>query len=541
MATKKKTKKEGVAVEKAESSAPLPVGSLLSTERGQPRIATSSFFLQDQKRRELAMPTRLCTFDAMAEDAAVHTSIDITNIHVTDSLYNGSFQGKTPKAKKAAEFLNYCIRNIAHGNWYEVCLNAATDLKYGWSFGNIVTEKRSYGQYSGARCLKKIAPRSQKSVFGWLWDKNFREVQGFVQKPPLEQTRKWNMGTDSWKEGISALSTGKFYESKYPIIRTEQLLWFKYNGVDGNPQGDSPLLHCYNDWKEKELVSRYEVVGVSKDLGGAVVLRVPDDLLERAQDSGTYPNDAAALSALQSNAQKLHAGESSYILLSSAVDETTKTPLYDFKLQGIEGGGKQYNTNDIITRKNKGIYNTFGTSYLLLGQDGVGSNALASTAEGTHLSYVRRNILQKKVVIDTQLIPRLLKVNDIELNWADMPEFVPANPSKLDLETLGKFIQRAKSVGGLTPEAMEYLYNETGLPTEGLDLLDFTPEDTSRAGESKGSSGTGDTQAGGKASATNSDNGGVDKAFVIDGGRVIDPETDKVLNTEDLDEDGNYK
>lgn len=516
-------KKTDSKVEKAESVAPLPVGSLLSTERGQPRIATSSFFVQDQKKRELAMPTRLCTFDAMMEDDSVYTSVYITNLHVINSLYNGKFVAKTSKGQVAADFLNYNIRNMRYGTWYDVCSNAATDLQYGFSLLNIVAKKRNYGKYAGARCLDKISPRDQKSVYGWLWDKDFREVQGFVQKPPLKQTRKWDMR--DWNNGISALSTGKYYNYTYPIIRSNQLLWFRYDPKNGNPQGDSPLAHCYLAWKEKELIQRYEVVGVSKDLGGAVVLRVPSDLLERAQDPTNFSADAASLQALQNNAKALHAGESSFILLSSDVDETTKTPLYDFKLQGIDGGGKQYSTEEIIKRKNNSIYNTFGTGYLLLGQDSLGSYNLATTAKSTHSHYVSKNIMEKKVVIDTQLIPRLLKINDIDLDWEDMPEFEPAEPTEFDPEVMSKFIQRTKSVGALTPDALRFIYEKSGLPTEGIEDLIFDDGDTSRGGESEGSSGVGNTQQAGLGTQQNLENKSLIKNFIQEGDYIVDINT----------------
>jgi hypothetical protein len=540
MATKKPKKGE-TKLEKAESVAPLPVGSMLSAERGQPRIATSSFFIQNQKRKELAMPTRLCTFDTMYEDDAVYTSIDITNLHVVNALYNGEFKAKTPKGQVAADFLNYCIRNMTSGTWLDTCMNAVTDLQFGWSTLNIVTEKRNFGQFKGARCLKKLSPRDQKSVYGWLWDKNFREVEGFVQRPLLTQTRKFDV-SGGFNNGISALSTGKLYESNYPIIRKNQLLWFRYNTTNSNPEGNSPLLHCWGAWKEKQLIERYEVVGVSKDLGGAVVLRVPSELLNRAQDSSNYPADAASLAALQSNAKALHAGESSYLLMSSDVDETTKTPLYDFKLQGIDGSGKQYNTSDIIERKNTSIYNTFGTGFLLLGQSSEGSYSLSTNAVSTHSHYVNRNILQKVDVLNTQLAPRLLKINGIELDWKDMPKFVADDPNELDLDIAGKFIQRVKSVGGLTEKALEFIYERANLPIDGIDQLVFDDDPSSRAGESQGSSGTGNTQQGGRSSTTNSENGGdVAKKLVVDGDRIIDTETDKVINIEDLNEEGNYK
>lgn len=500
-------------LEKAENSLNV-VTRPMSIEKGQPRIITSSKFIQDAKRKDLKMPTRFCTFDNMTDDDAVYNSIDITNLLVVTALSNGKFVPKKgQRSQIAADFLNYNIRNMTTGTWMQAMLNAVTDLKYGFSFLNIVTETRNYGKYKGSKVLKKLAPRDQKSLYGWVWDKNFRELRGFVQKPLLTQLREPTI-----KEFESGLFidgiTGGFLKPNYPFLSTSQILHFTYNQTNNNPQGDSPLLHCYDAWMEKKLVERYEVVGVSKDLGGAVVLRVPAQLIEKANDPVAYPNEAREYEQLQRDAAALHAGETSYIVLTSDVDEVTKNKLYDFELKGIDGGGKQYKTSEIIDQKRKSVYNVFGTGFLLLGQTGHGSHALSTNQMSTHDYYVSRNIMFKEDVINNQLAPRLLAINNIHLDFDEMPVFQSEDPSKPDLDIISKFIQRTKSVGGLTQEALESLYEASDLPVEGIEELSFDDEDSSRGGESNGSSGTGNSQAGGASSETNSEN--ASKSFYVD-------------------------
>jgi hypothetical protein len=490
----------------------------LGREKGQPRIITSSKFIQDIRKKDLVMPTRLCTFDTMANDDAVFNSIDITNLLVLTALTNGEFKPKKGQASKiAADFLNYCIRNMSAGTWMEAVNNACTDLRYGFSFLNIVTEIRNYGKYAGSKVLKKLAPRDQKSVYGWVWDKDLREFRGFVQKPMLRQLREPTIKEFEAGLFIGGITNG-FLLPRYPFLSTQQLLHFRQNPTNNNPQGDSPLIHCYDAWMEKKLVERYEIVGVSKDFGGAVVLRVPSELIEKANDPVNYPNEAAEYRQLQEDAAALHAGESSYIVLTSDVDATTQAKLFDFELKGIDGGGKQYNTSDIIDQKRKSIYNCFGTGFLLLGQTGHGSHSLSDNQMSTHDYYVDRNLLYKTDVINNQLAPRLLAINNISLDYDQMPEFVPADPSKPDLDIIGKFIQRSKSVGGLSQAALEKLYADADLPIDGIEELSFTDKGDSRAGESGGSSGTGNTQNGGSSSATNSENASksVAKNLVLD-------------------------
>jgi hypothetical protein len=525
-------------LEKAESSSAVVTRPF--TEVGQPQILTSTRYIRDQRKTDLVMPNSLCSFDKMVEDDAVANSIDVTNILVTTAMNNGqcvSPSGSAP-SKLATDFLNYNIRNLTSGTWLESMNNAATDLQYGFALQNIVVEIRRTGQFAGMKVLKKLSPRDQKSVYGWVWDKNIRDLKGFVQKPNRVQLREPR--ASEFQNGIllSNISNG-FLRPRYPFISTQQTLWFRHNPTNNSPQGDSPLNHIYDAWLEKKLVERYEVVGVSKDLGGAVVLRVPSEMIERANDPTTYPAEASEYKQLQKDAAALHAGESSFIVMVSDVDEVTKVPLFDFELKGIEGGGKQYNTSDIIDQKRKSIYNMFGTGFLLTGQSGHGSNALSSNQMTTHDYYVNRSVMWKEDVINNQLIPRLLAINNIRLDWKDTPVFKAADPSKPDLDVISKVIQRAKSVGGITPEALEKLYKDAGWPTEGIEDLSFDDGDKSRGGESGGTSGTGSSQ-GGKSGGSNTNNS-VTKQLIVDGDKLIDTLTGKVVNIDELDEQGEYK
>lgn len=241
-----------------------------ATEVGQPGIITSNNFIQDSRRAELTPEVRLYTFDVMCQDDAVSNSIEFTNMLVVNALHNGKFVAGKSKSKKsqiAADFLNYNIRSMSSsGTWLDVCINAATDLKYGFSMLNIVTEIAKSGPYRGNRVLKKLAPRDQKSVYGWVWDKDMREFQGFIQKRNLVQ-REPKVSQSKYLGNLNLLNASKYYDIGYPFIKKEQLLHFTYNSTNNNPQGDSPLMHCYNAWREKVLLSKYEVVATTKGLG----------------------------------------------------------------------------------------------------------------------------------------------------------------------------------------------------------------------------------------------------------------------------------
>lgn len=511
-------------IHKAESSKSTIPKTTVRQEVGQPRIVTSNRFIDDQRKTDLKMPTRLITFDNMYLDDCVYNSIDVTNLLVITALYGGKYvsgPSNSKVSKIAAQKLNYDIRNMSYGTYLEFLQNACTDLRYGFSLQNIVTEKRKYGPYKGSWCLRKLSPRNQKSIYGWLWNKNQTELLGCVQQPRLKGTRQFNSLVGFKNDGIRAIAEGKYYESNYPIIKSNQMLHFKYNSIDNNPQGDSPLAHCYTAWMEKRLIEEYEVIGISKDLGGIVVLRVPSKLIEQANDRTNYPDAYAEYQALQTNTADLHAGKSSFIVLTSDSDVNSKKYFYDFELKGIDGNGKQYDTSNVIDQKRKSIYNCFGTGFLLLGQDSVGSYNLSSNATSTHGYYVERNILQKVDVLNTQLAPRLLAINGVYLDYEDMPVYEPINPTETSKDEMSKVVQRMASVNKMTQKALEAVYEELGWDIDGIEDLDFTDKGKSRAGDGMTTAGEGTSQSyggenGSDASVANNENANMSKSLVYD-------------------------
>jgi len=484
----------------AESIAEQKKKTIVPTqERGQPRIVDSSYFVQESKKTELKYPQILHTIDLMCEDDACLNSFDITSLYVLNSLYNAEWRGHTKKAEIAADFLNYCIRNLSFGSWLDVCNNANTSMKYGFSLMNIVTEARKYGPYKNSRVIKKLAPRDQKSVYAWIWDKNRRECLGFIQKPMITGGLPHPyLGNIGYNEVIH-------YEAKHPVLRNHQLLHFKFNSTNNNPQGNSPFRACYNAWKEKQLIEKLEVIACQKDMTGTIILRIPADLVEKANQPNLYPDAAAEYLQLQENAAALQNAENTFMVLTSNVDEASKKPLYDVSLLGLDGSaGKSYVTSDIIDQKRKSIYNVWGCGFLLLGQDSVGSYALSSSQVSTHAGFVNRAATYQKDVYETQLAPKILADNDIHLEWKDMPYLELHDPTEVDNDAMSKLIQRLASVQKLTPIALKTIYDSMGWDTEGTDALDFTSKGTSRAGEGVG--GTSGTGEGSLANTSGSDN-----------------------------------
>ena len=497
-------------IEKAETSGKAMVRPYrLRNEKGQPHIVTLEQFIQDECRKDLEMPRRLCTFDRMMNDDAVSSSVNLTLAIALTSLLNGKFVGKKGSqiSQQYADQLNYNIHNMSQGTWLEFCNNALTCMIYGFQINQIVMERRETGQYAGTYCIKKLAPRDQKSIYGWVWDKNKRDLLGVVQQPPLISDRNPSLKDYDYGIPVYRLDSASFYKVKYPVFAKEQLIHFRFDSTNNNPQGHSPLVDCYTAWMEKVLVERYEITGTSKDLGGVGILRLPLDMIEKANDPDNYPAVAQEYVQIQKDALALMEGKSGLMVIASDTDPSSKAQDYDLEIKSSDSSGKSYSTEKIIEQKRKAIYNVFGAGVVILGQEGVGSYALSSDKKSLHGFFVERLLNWIKDVLDNQLAKTVLKVNSIELDWKDMPHFEFDDPAETSMDEVGKFFQRTGSLGMMTREAAKVLYESLGLPTDELDDVDFENMSAqSRAGESNGTSGTGNTQDGGANSDNNSDN-----------------------------------
>ena len=499
---------EQIDLQKAESVQ--PTRKIPKRESGQPRVVTSNQYIETKRRKELNGDTKFKTFDLMLEDTIVSTPIKETNNVARRCLTNGKFKPKSSeKSKLAANYLNYCIRNMSYGTWLETVNNMLSDIEYGYSLQNIVLEKRKYGKYKGSYCIKKLAPRSQKSIAAWVFNKSFTEVIGVLQKPNL-----YALNTPNRKPKQLYINDPKSYETEYTFIPIEALVHCRFNPKNNVPVGNSPLEDIYNPWQESKIIENLEIQGMQKDLVGIAIVRDHEETIKAAGDPDDAQHEVAveAKEELQVDVTNLISGTAGFIYLSGEADPTTKKYYQDLELKGIDGGGKQYITSEVIKEKRTAIYNHFGCGHLLLGQSGnSGSEALSSNKMTTHEQYVEDILMWKKEVIDNQIAKTLLRENGVELDYEDMPEFEPAPIAEADIEGLSKSLQRLKSTNCATHEMIKWHYDRYGVNHEGVEDIDLTDKGTSRAGEN-----TDGTSGNGNSNQENSDTNLDNKSFYKD-------------------------
>lgn len=501
------TNVETISIEKAESNPTPSSDRIRFGEIGTPNIKSIGGIIQEDARKELIFPKCIDTYDKMRQNATVAAGLTVNEVFLTKALMNTTVKAgdkNSDKSVKFAEFVDWNLKNLSDQTWYDVITSIISYQQYGFSWLEKVYEKNTSTSYSYPYKIKKLSPRSQKSVKKWLFTEDGRKLLG------LEQYNQTMLNED-----FGDIYRSLTHSNPTKIPRNKILL-FSWDNKTNNPQGISPLNGCYRAFKELSMIASYEVTGVSKDLAGVLVLRVPTDIINKAAEDPSS-DEAKSLSSLQSHAANVHAGDQTYLLLGSDTIDGSSTGKYsyDVTLQGVEGGSKSYRTTELIQERKKQILDSLGAGFLNLGNDGVGSYALATGKQSLHAFFMERHLLFIKSVIENDLFKQLAEINGIKLSQKEMPVIEFGDLDEPDLETMSKMVQRLAATGSL-PKQKDFLmriYEDMGLDVSSLkdlsedEFIQLLGEDTSRVGDGMSEglpSGTGNAL--GNNSDTNSDN-----------------------------------
>lgn len=400
----------------------------------------------EDNRPEFIFPRSIATFQYMAQDPVIAAANNIIDIMI--GKCNWSFEvpdDSTAKIKAASDFLNWNMTNMDH-TWKSFIEEVGSYRLYGFHVAEKVWEQVTDGKFTGKWKWKKLPVRSQSTIDGWEFDENIRELKTIYQSTS-GISNIYNLQTEAGKISLPA----------------HKVLLFSYKKRKGNPEGHSPLKDCYQPWTYKKTIESYEAVGVAKDLGGVPVMFIDATWLSKAQGD---PNsdEAATLNTLQSYAENLHSGNQTYMFMPMAYNDSGK-PLFDFKLIGVDGGGKQYNTRDIINGKQLEILMIYLADVLKLGSESHGSFALAENKNNLLSFGIEHHLQFISDVINNDLVPQTLKLN----GWGDiprdkMPKLSYTDLDQVDVDNLSKLIQRLSSVNFLprTKETVNEVLEKAG-------------------------------------------------------------------------------
>ena len=212
--------------------------------------------------------------------------------------------------------------------------------------------------------------------------------------------------------------------------------------------------------------------------------------------------------------RNIHNNEQAGLVLPQAHDPESKQPMFDFELMGVQGG-KQYDTDKIIRRWDNKILTLLFADFLKMGQDQVGSFALAGAKTNLMSMAVEARLQEIADTLNNDLIPQTFRLN----GWSDteLPYFKFGKLDEVDLEEYSKAIQRIFSVNAI--EADRPVMNKIRTSVFKVDPLDEEapvnkddlPNGDSKAGQGMGKgsgNGEADDPASTDTSANNANNTG---------------------------------
>lgn len=448
----------------------------------------------EEAKKELVFPRSIKTFRTMMYDISVASANDLFQMLIKRvDIYAEPKDPNNETAVKNAEFINWMLSNLEDQTFQDVKNDILTYTWAGFSLLEQVFETVKGGEWEGWYRVKALEPRSQDSINKWLWDKRTgRKLLGVKQD--IKNSRRM-------LEGYTAETTVN--------IPINKLLLFSYNSTKNNPEGKSPLLKAYITWKFKCLFEDIEGTGISKDVSGIPVIKIPKKVVVAAQMNPSS-EEATLFNYMLDMAASIQNGNQLSAVIPVEYDVAGKE-LYGFELLGVQGSGKSYDVDAVIRRRQTEILMAYFADIIALGNSSHGSFSLAdsktvlvSQAAEEHLKFITE-VLQK------QMINRLAVWNE----WTEetTPVLKYGDIEKESLDEFSKAIQRIFAVGGVEGRRDEYNRIREVLGLEEIDGDPFEivkePPAASKSGAGMASgmsNGTGSATGGGDTSSGNKEN-----------------------------------
>ncbi|MDX9668775.1 hypothetical protein [Pseudomonas sp. P8_250] len=460
----------------------------------------------EECQEELRWPQAADTFKEMSKDASIAAALDYVDNKVATAIWDVKIpEGYDTQLKAHARFLKECMHDMEH-TWTDFIKQAASFGRFGFAPVEKVYRYREKAKGSKYNDLliapRKLALRSQDSIDRFRWSGSGKDLAGFYQNI-------WSMDSNPLSaEGWTYFESPSELSQKF--IPRKKFLLFRHNPQKDSPTGTSPLASVWQAWKMKQAYQEAEALGAAQDANAFKILFLPPEYLVADADD----DKKESLKMFQKALINAHQARESGIILPFVTDEKGNK-MFDFDIKNI-GGTSRYDTDKIIARYNQEILVGLFADVLALGSGGGGGSYSLSESK---LSVIDLAVAARLDEIRNQLNHDLVR-QIFELNGWDtevMPYFEYRLPEAVNLEELGKFIQRVKAVGMLpvTPKVVNWVLKLADIPyqvdesatTE--ELLELMGDATSRAGDGMQeglSNGTGDGTGGGDKSTGNKEN-----------------------------------
>lgn len=361
-------------------------------------------------------------------DATVGAILFAIEMLMRNSEFHVEPAGDSSKDKECAEFVESCMNDMER-TWTDTLSEILSFLTYGWSYHEIVYKRRvgktsspvTNSKYSdGLIGWRKLPIRAQDTLYGWEYKDETDDLVGMTQAPPPHYDRI--------------------------TIPLEKALHFRTRSRKDSPEGRSILRTAYRAHYFKKRIEEIEGYGIERDLAGFPVLYSPSDMDIFDYDD---PEMQRALAWAEDLVSSIRRDAREGVVLKGGYENGT-----GWKLELLTSGSRrQFDTNAIIDRYDKRIATSVLADFVMMGQNQVGSFALADSktkifalAIGTYLDVICE-------VFNNQAIPRLIDINgDYFKGITDYPELKHGDIEDIDLQQFSTYIKDMVGIGVLEPD-----------------------------------------------------------------------------------------
>lgn len=418
----RRTEKQNAAAREIGANNPWGWGSAISYG-----INDRDFFIPSLGGRPLLVEMeRMWTQDETVGAMAfcIQTTMGQANWSHTPCIDGKPDTTDNEDAKWAANFADSLLEDMDH-SMADHIEEAISMIPLGFAPCEIVTKQRTGGDdsrfadnYWG---IKKVPLRDQFSVYQWVYD-----------------------GEDP----IAFRQMGAKGNGTVPLWKT---LHYKASNYLNNPNGRPFLLNVHRAYALKKKMQDSEAIGVERDLCGLPTFRLPEEIMDLANEKGD--DGAPTVAAL--NAQRkvqnaikavsdMRFNKSGGLIMPSNTyadeGDGDRTPRWDFKLV-TTAGQRSIDVRTAIRDYDRAIARVLMMQFLHLGDRSTGSFALSSDQSDIGVRALQSFANRICDEWNKKLIRLIWQINRFDPKY--MPKLRASELNKDGIAQVGKFLAEA--------------------------------------------------------------------------------------------------
>ncbi len=423
---------------KADSSSALQPDSgtviprLKLGEQGTLGLKTSAKRITEEVQAAFRYPAFINTVTEMRNNPTVGAAMNVYRMMMSRVEWRVEPpEGASDTDKARAQAIEGMMSDMEH-SWGGFIESIIPYLEYGFAINEIVLRrrlKRNGSKYNdGLVGLKKLAPRSQDTISGWIFSDDGADLIAVEQSiRNIENPTRFANRTN--QNGMLEIDREKF-------------LLFSASSTKGNPEGHSIYKPIYLAFKQLTLLQNQELLGIAKDVQGILKIAIPPRYL----DPNGSPEDQAVALAFQQIIDNYNAGTQRGLLVPMMIDPESKLPMFEYSLLEAKGIAK-YDTEAVIKRLQGDILSALSVDILKLGADGTGSFSLAESKSSVLALAIDYRLREVAGVLNSHLMRTLYELNGWDTT--SMAKFVYEDVEEVSLEDFSKAIQRIFSTSAI--------------------------------------------------------------------------------------------